>query len=586
LQVNKLSQKRRALPIENRDEGDTNYLSVQLHKYSCKVAGGRHLGLSSTSHNSITSVVRISFPFSRISLRNPGVVLLCLGRDSGSDLRASLVPSLASLQFFLRGDKNMSVAPVSLAPVLSTLSLVTISGLSAITLFQGIRKLGNRHARLIAAGCAMVTMFFLALPAAHATDVVIINGAGCQVTEEDAVGILHHDLYLRIDYPNTHWRFGLRNMGLKGPQILDTTIMGAQYNSPQYIIKRAGMAEMFVPYDDRSHTYYDMSFGDDRMDQMDPQDLPAQNGALVYFRTLQRGGTPVYIRDSVPKVAVECRDEGVGWLCKEPGSRVRRRIQEVVVWAVFDAFNYDYIIEYTFHEDGRITFRSGATGYNLPGDTSEPHVHNGLWRVSTKLLGRDDNEAQQFVHVEDANGYIATDSYQPIPNEETADWDPLQFSSITVQSQTQTNDYGHLIGYQFYPYNRQGTGHFQETFTQHDQDLTNNNPGEDGTGTGMNNWLYTWYSPNSYLLSYLNGQPLGGTGDGIVLWYFGSTHHEPTDADNQMGSGGRTGITLVHWSGFEMVPHNFFDYNPLGGPPKCGNSSDLDDARLLTMHHH
>ena len=432
---------------------------------------------------------------------------------------------------------------------------------------------------------ALIAVLFAVIPAS-ATDTVIINGAGCQVTEEDAVGThLAHDLYLRIDYPNTHWRFGLRNMGLKGTQILDVSIQGAQYTSPQYIMKRAGLAEMFVPYDDRSHTYYDMSFGYDRMDQMDSQDLPSQNGALVFFRS-QLPGSLFYVRDSVPKLAVECRDEGVGWLCKEPGNHMRRRIQEVVVWSVFDAYNYDYIIEYTFHEDGRVTFRSGATGYNLPGDTSEPHVHNAFWRVSTKLLGRDDNEASQFVHVEDANGYVATDSYQPIPNEETADWNPMQFSSLTVQSQTQTNDYGHFVGYQFYPYNRMGTGHFQETFTQHDQDLTNDNPGEDGTGTGTNNWLYTWYNPNSYLLSYLNDQPLGGTGDGIVLWYFGSTHHEPTDADNQMGSGGRTGITLVHWSGFEMVPHNFFDYNPLGGPPKCGDSNDMNEAGLLLSSHH
>ena len=117
--------------------------------------------------------------------------------------------------------------------------------------------------------------------------------------------------------------------------------------------------------------------------------------------------------------------------------------------------------------------------------------------------------------------------------------------------------------------------------------MTNDNPGEDGTGTGVNNWLYTWYSPNSYLLAYLNGQPLGGTGDGIVLWYIGSAHHEPTDADNQMGNGQRTGITLVHWSGFEMNPHNFFDYNPLGGPPRCGTGYDKNEADLLMgMHHH
>jgi hypothetical protein len=328
-----------------------------------------------------------------------------------------------------------------------------------------------------------------------------------------------------------------------------------------------------------------MSFGDNRLDQMDPQDLPAQNSALVYFRT--RSGGPLYVRDSVPKIGVECRDEGVAWLCKEGASRTRRRIQEVVVWSVFDAYNYDYIIEYTFHEDGRITFRSGATGYNLPYDTSEPHVHNGFWRVSTKLLGRDDNQALMFTHQEDSSGYIATDTYNPIPTEETADWSHLQFSNLTVQSLTQTDSFGHLVGYQFYPYNRQGTGHFQETWTQHDQDLTNDNAGEDGTGSGINNWLYTWTNPGSYLLSYLNGQPLGGTGDGIVLWYIGSAHHEPTDADNAMGDGGtRMGITLVHWSGFEMAPHNLFDYNPLGGPGRCGTAADENEAQLLMSHHH
>ena len=458
---------------------------------------------------------------------------------------------------------------------------------SLSTLRSTLQHIAPQQLRLLLATSLAVLAVLLAVtPPAAATDVMIINGPGCQVTEEDAVGLLlSHDLYLRIDYPNTHWRFGLRNLGMKGPQLLNVSIQGAQYQSPQYIIKRAGMAEMFVPYDDRSHTYYDMSFGNDRLDSMDQADLPSQNAALVYFRNSARG-TLFYTRDAQPKIGVECRDEGIGWLCKEPGNHMRRRIQEVVVWSVYDAFNYDYIIEYTFHEDGRITFRAGATGFNLPFDTSEPHVHNGLWRVSTKLLGRDDNQVVQFVHQEDANGFIATDSFNPIPNEETADWNQSQFSSLLVQSQTQTNDYGHAIGYEFYPYDRKGQGHFQETFTQHDQDLTNDNPGEDGTGTGLNNWVYTFEYPSDYLSSYLNNQPLGGTGDGIVLWYFGSTHHEPTDADNAMGSGGRTGITLMHWMGFEMIPHNFFDYNPLGGPGRCGDSYDLNEAQLLAHHHH
>jgi Cu2+-containing amine oxidase len=469
----------------------------------------------------------------------------------------------------------MSLASVSLAPVLSTLFFLAICSLAFRALLPALQRLWKRHARVAALSSATLVVVFLALPVAQATDRLIINGDGCQVTEEDAVGIyLHSDLYLRVDYPDSHWRFGLVNQGMKGLNLVDVSLQAAQFTSRQYIIKRAGLADMFVPYDDRSHTYYDMSFGDDRMDQMDPADLPPQNGALVYLRT-PRGG--IYVRDTVPKVAVECREAGLGWLCKEPGNHVRRRIHEVVVWSVYDAFNYDYIIQYTFHEDGSISFRDGATGYNLPGGQSKPHVHNPFWRVSTKLFDRTDNEALQFTHVEDSQGYTATDSETPIPTETSVDWNPLEFSTVIIQSATQTNDYGHLMGYEFRPGDRTGTGRFsqrqqdKEMWTHHDEYLTNDDPGEDGSGSGHNNWRYTWFSPDDYLLTYLNNEPIGGTGDGVVLWYISSVHHDPTDNDNQRGNGNRTGITLIHWAGFEMEPHNMFDYNPLGGPAKCGN---------------
>src|ERR1019366_3192947 len=304
----------------------------------------------------------------------------------------------------------MSVASISLAPMLSTLFFLTISGLALTAMWLAVPLLWKRHAPLVVAGSVALVAFFLVLPAAQATDVVIINGAGCQVTEEDAIGIfLHNDLYLRIDFPDSHWRFGLVNQGMKGLALVDVGV-----------------------------------------------------------------------------------------------------------------------------------------------------------------------QALEFFHVEDSQGYTATDSELPIPNETTVDWNPLQFSSVMIQSATQTNDYGHLMGYEFLPGDRTGTGRFsqrtqdKEMWTQHDEYLTNDNPGEDGSGSGTNNWRYTWYSPDDYLLSYLNNQPIGGTGDGIVLWYMSSVHHEPTDADNQQGNGNRTGITLIHWAGFDMEPHNLFDYNPLGGPPNCG----------------
>ena len=416
---------------------------------------------------------------------------------------------------------------------------------------------------------------FIALPA-QATDRIIINGSGCQVTEEDAVGIfLQTNLYLRIDFPDSHWRFGLRNDGLKGLSMVDVSLQAGQFGSQQYLIKHAGMADIFVPYDDGSYSPYDMT-GSNNMDQMDAADLPAQLGALVYLR--HTAGGPFYVRDPYPKVAVECRETGVAWLCKQGGNHTRRRVYEVVVWGVYDGGNYDNIIQYTFKEDGGITFRYGATGYNLPGKTSAPHVHNGLWRVSTKLFGRTDNQALQFQHVESSDGTSATDSEPQITNETSLDWDPFKFNSVIVESDTQMNDWGSLMGYEFLPGDRTGTGRFsqhpsdKELWTLADYYVSNDNPGEDGSGSGKDNWRYTWYSPDDYLLRYIgDSQPVGGTGDGVVIWYIGSAHHDPSDLDNQKGSDNRTGVTLIHWSGFDMEPHNLFDYNPLGGPPKCGN---------------
>jgi Cu2+-containing amine oxidase len=442
-------------------------------------------------------------------------------------------------------------------------------------ILQPIRGLWlGRLCLVIAVGLAVMASFVDPVPA-QATDIIIINNAGCQVTEEDAVGLLlHSDLYLRIDFPDSHWRFGLRNDGLKGLSLVDVAIQAAQLPSKQYIIKHAGMTEIFVPYDDGTYLSWDLS-SYDRMDQIDPEDLPAQLGALVYLR---EPSGPYYVRDPYPKVAVECREAGIAWLCKHGDNRTRRRVYEVVVWGVYDADNYDNIIEYTFKEDGGIGFRYGATGYNLVTKSSAAHVHNGLWRVSTMLFGRTDNQVLEFQHVESPDGTSAMDSESEVVHEMSLDWDPLEFSSVIVQSTTQMNDYGHLMGYEFLPNSRTGTGRFskrpqdKELVFQADDFVTNDNPGQDGSGSGLDNWLYTWERPDDYLLRYVDqDQVVGSSGDGIAIWYIGSAHHLPSDSDNQKGSGDRSGITLVHWSGFDMVPHNLFDYNPLGGPPRCEN---------------
>ena len=77
---------------------------------------------------------------------------------------------------------NLPAMPMSFRP--KTISLSA----SAAMLPQPIPALWRRSARFVATGCAALAIILLTVAWARATDVVIINGTGCQVTEEDAVG--------------------------------------------------------------------------------------------------------------------------------------------------------------------------------------------------------------------------------------------------------------------------------------------------------------------------------------------------------------------------------------------------------------
>src|SRR5204863_6063201 len=76
-------------------------------------------------------------------------------------------------------------------------------------------------------------------------------------------------------------------------------------------------------------------------------------------------------------VCKEVRDRGLSW---KADSQVYRG-EELVVWSALAAANYNYVMEWTFRDDGIVMGRVGATSYNLPGRESETHVHNpfGDW---------------------------------------------------------------------------------------------------------------------------------------------------------------------------------------------------------------
>src|SRR5262249_23027847 len=152
---------------------------------------------------------------------------------------------------------------------------------------------------------------------------------------------------------------------------------------------------------------------------------------------------------------------GVAWTSD---GRLRRG-EELLLWGVIDAGNYEYIIQYGFRDDGTITFRLGSTGYNYPTGVQmayEPHMHNALWDLDIDLGHIDHNSVSVMTHIEPAPPPLgvtvtdplkATDSMSDFNNgfEGFADWKAEDFTGLNIMDTLTTNARGHHISYDLMP---------------------------------------------------------------------------------------------------------------------------------------
>jgi primary-amine oxidase len=280
-----------------------------------------------------------------------------------------------------------------------------------------------------------------------------------------------------------------------------------------------------------------------------------------------------------PNVVRENRDRGIAYLCKDFYSRMSRG-QEVVYWSVFDPGNYDFIVEYGFRDDGTITFRMGATGYNNPTRPWEAHMHNALWRVHPDIGGLATSNVFVKTHAETntVGQSLASDSVLPVQQEGAFDFAPQAFTTLRFEG-TSTNAFTHRMGYDLVPLVQGSSRHFNnspasptEQFAQHDFFVTKVNSSDPDIGAPTLGPI--WY-PDDYL--FANPQLETVTNTDVILWYRSSAHHMPSAEDSPNWPGHTNpgfGITLVHWMGFDLVPHDFFDFNPLPLTRTCGSCGD------------
>ncbi|MGN6183698.1 MAG: copper amine oxidase [Thermoanaerobaculia bacterium] len=275
------------------------------------------------------------------------------------------------------------------------------------------------------------------------------------------------------------------------------------------------LAELFVPYHPGSPRYHDITY----------------SFGPVPLSQAQCTGT---ILGTNKETCKEVRDRGIMWMWNSSS----RRGQELVLWSVLAAANYNYIIEWSFRDDGVFSSRIGATG--VPAGQAT-HLHGPVWRLDIDLNGACCDTVTHMSHKEiGAKGF---DTMTTVANATGFHWDPVAYTSLHVTDATLRTPGGKTSGWMFMP-ERGGTPFHQEPFT----------------------WYTYWVTPyvwnqtdGAQLPTYVANAPNTQNTD-TVLWYYGGLHHIIRAEDN--APNGASQMTLAMYEGWHLMPVAVWDSTP------------------------
>lgn len=322
----------------------------------------------------------------------------------------------------------------------------------------------------------------------------------------------------------TAWRVRFAHATARGLYITGAWFRTAPNAPWMQILYDARVADIFVPYEAGLPRYYD---------------LTNFNFPLVPATAADAGPCGRIIDG---KVVHEVTSYGLMW----KDDQAVRHGQELVLWATLDSENYNYIMRYSFRDDGTITMRLGATSRNLPGMETMGHMHNALWRIDMDLNGFAGDTPYVYEHVESTAAATASDTFTLFNNgiEGFLDVNPARFTELVVRDGT-TSTPGTPISYEFRPV-RNGAPRHQEPFAHHDFWVTRYR------GTEM---LYQ-------LPQHVNGESVNGAD--LVIWHITGLRHDPRNEDGHfLPNGLWHGVALVMWGGIDLRPRNLFTQTPL-----------------------
>ncbi len=364
------------------------------------------------------------------------------------------------------------------------------------------------------------------------------------------------------------------------------------------ILYRASLSEMAVPYADASETWtfrnafdvgeYDLGKLSNSLEA--GQHVP-ENSVLLDAVFADEFGKP-YIAPDV--VGLYERDSGVLWqhYDYDTDTTELRRGRELVMSSIVTIGNYDYGLDWIFHQDGSIEVEAHLTGILLNRGTSATNVdelgegENSGALVAPNILAPSHQHFFNFRLDFDVNGtansaietntlslpvgptnpaknaFIAEETLLATETAAQRDLDLLTNREWAIVNSTQTNALGGDIGYALEPETntvpfaapdssvRQRAG-----FINHHVWVTQYKPDELYAGGD-----YPSQSPPGKGLVEYSANDESIVDRDVVLWYtLGLTHHARPE---------NFPVMSVEEIGFKIVPEGFFTQNPaLDLPP-------------------
>jgi hypothetical protein len=284
------------------------------------------------------------------------------------------------------------------------------------------------------------------------------------------------------------------------------------------------LSQLFVPYHTGSPRFHDVNYGFPPVKLSTTDCVP-----------------PAKIIGTNSETCRDVRDRGLMWKHKLK----ERRGEELALWSVLAAGNYDYIVEWVFRDDGVFGMRLGMTG--IVWATLDTHLHGTIWRLDMDLNGACCDTASLMSHKE--VGLTGVDSMTDVNNATGLKWDPsTAYNMLSIRDATLKNSKGHTTEWHLMP-SRSGTPLHDETFTKNTFWVT----------------PYVWSQTLADdLPTYVSGAPSTKNTD-VVLWYYTGVHHIIRDEDLTAGS--TAGMTLVMYDSYQLKPNNLWSQTPFCDPP-------------------